>query len=185
MTYFINSDHALRWATEVLRFRRFPKINPLYREIAHEKDDVDELPPEWCGETKTLPIDADERFGLAMKVYSVLESLPAEHSFILRLHYWGDYITEKSLKRAIEGREAMRQKGLRTRLNYRYSFRQIADKLKCDRKAATRKIRNAQHLVEEDLLRLGLIAYIPVPDSCLSEEHLEVFQENFRKKERV
>lgn len=85
--YFENAHHALGWSTEVLRRKRHPQINSIYRDVTNDH---------WNNEAKNsnrtvrgeLPRDVTERYLLAIQVDGLLNKLAEEEQLILRRYYW-------------------------------------------------------------------------------------------------
>ena len=155
MYYFEHADHALAWSTEILIRKRFAKISPFYREILNEGAEVLLSKPR--NEKGQLPDDFDDKYGLAIKVDGLLEKLVEHERQLLKFYYWGDYASDALMKKAQREVQAMRSKGIRTRMHYTYSFRHLGRILNVDHKTAAKRVRLAQESMGDLLLKFGLI----------------------------
>ena len=154
---FETIDHALRWSTEVLRGRRFPKIGRFYLESVD-----DEGVQEFCGHRSDMPKTAEDRLCLALEVQKAVDScLEQEEKAPLTAYYWGDYTNDAIYQKAASFQERMRREGVRVKLNYRYSFRQLGRLLEVSDKTAAKIVRSAQEKIEEELAKKGLL-----PEKC-------------------
>lgn len=157
---FLSAEQALLWSVELLRCRRLPKLTRLWREVVDEADFVAKA---WRIDNDLLPADPDERWGLALKVDALLADMAAsgrdgqDAAALLKLWAWGDWVDEARLAGALAMQEKLRRQGIRTRIAYRYTYAQLAVYLKCDRKAAWRKVKSALLLLENLLLERGLL----------------------------
>lgn len=166
---FLDAEQALVWSVELLRRRRLPKLTLLWREILPEAEFVAKA---WTPNHDFLPADPDERWGLALKVESALVELAARHAeaaLLLRLWAWGDWADEARLAGALAMQEKLRRQGMRVRIAYRYTYAQLGILLKCDRKAAWRKVQEALLLLEGVLAVRGLLAAGPGAAGCDEE----------------
>lgn len=145
---FDNVQHALIWATEILRGKTFPSISNIYiKESISSKEDIKQRA--WSGYRENLPTDQEEATLLAMKVYRSVKVMSHEKQEILLMKYWGDYYDKTYLKTTLQIKEAMRQRGKHMRLNYRFSIRQIAELKEMN----FSKTRNMIMGIEEELSR--------------------------------
>ena len=154
---FDHVNHAMKWATEVLRHRRFPKINPMYQEIVSKQDKAHQESRYWHGEYGNLPTDPDERVSLALKVNDAANRLMKDEQVLLQLYYWGDYASPKRLAAAEKIQRSCEQKGRRVRLSYRYSYRQLASILGVAHTTAARRVEAALKSMEDMLHQEGLL----------------------------
>ena len=155
MFYFESADQALAWSTEVLRTKRFAKISPFYREIFNEGGTASLAKTH--NAQALLPDDPDDRYGLAMKVDGLSQKLPEHERQILKFYYWGDYASDVLMKKAQRDVQAMRAKGIRTRMHYTYSFRHLGRMFNMDHKTAAKRVREAQESLQILLLEHGLV----------------------------
>lgn len=136
--YFDNADHAMKWATEIMRKNSFPKLSGIYREMTND-DNEDSV--KWFANYGQLPSEWEDKQALAMKVYKLFDYLSPDQKAILKLRYWGDYSDERRLATAKSAQEYYRMhENKRVRLSYRYSYRQIGTILGMDHKTAKRRI---------------------------------------------
>lgn len=157
---FASGRLALAWSTEVLRRRRLPKLSTLWREAGgHE---VPHLLESWEAELMSeapwryLPTQADDRYSLALDVAKVLADM-GETGQILHLQAWGDWSTDARLRQALAFQEKMRREGVRVLINYRYTFRQLAEMLGTSEATVWRRSRDALRTLEDGLRRKGLL----------------------------
>lgn len=166
MYYFVDAKQAMVWATEVLRKRRFPHNGVFY---LNAKEDAEEaaLPHnrEFYGlEGGKLPEASDERALLATKVYGLLNAVDTKYREALLALHWGDYMHEDGYRKATFVQEYLRQKGIRTRLSYRYSYRQVGQRLGVDHKTVHRWEEQGLAQLQGALLKMGLLE-AAVPDT--------------------
>lgn len=165
--YFNDAHHAMLWATEVLRKKRFPRISGFYRKIEREEP-LTEEESKWLGEYGQLPTEWDDRQSLAIQVYKLLDHLTDDQWQLLRLRYWGDYYDENNLRRMEAMQEKLRMQNKRLKLNYRYSYRQVGTALGIDHKTARKRLDIALRDLYDELLAIGLV----VPIGGLSQEQI-------------
>jgi hypothetical protein len=161
---FEDAESALRWGTEMLRRRRWPKMSSIWTEVTAEAEWIEDR---WLG-TKLLglPEDHEGRLALALRVeraMAALENKQAEAARMLRLWAMGDWADEVRLRAALAIQEKARREGLRVRLSYRYTYAQLAAMLGCDRKAAWRLVMDALALLHVELVEVGLLPRIVAP----------------------
>lgn len=154
---FDDVNHALIWATEHLRRRSFPKISDIYKQDISCGVLEDKNIRTWSGYRGELPADAEESMLLAMRIYRLVRQLKPEQQQLLMLRYWGDYHSKKYLQEALQIKEVMRRRGQHVRLNYRFSYRQVAEVENMHSKKAEREIKRIlseleKHMVEKDLV---------------------------------
>jgi hypothetical protein len=156
--YFIDAHQALSWTTEVLRRQRFPRISPVYKELLLQQPDTEsrQALSAWFGEHANLPTHPQDRHTLALEVQKHIATLEPAQQQILRLKYWGDYHDPLVLARALKEQDILRQKGIRTRVSYRYSDRQLGVLLTVDHKTAGRRIEKAIAALDRQLILAGL-----------------------------
>lgn len=163
---FDDAEQALCWAAEVLRRRRWPKLCALWREVGGESE-AEYVAGRWGGERLVgLPLDAEDRLSLALKVEDALAGVVARDGVagqLLRLWAWGDWADEARLRGAMAVQEKCRREGLRVRVAYRYSYAQLGFLLGCDRKAAWRQVQAAVMLLGEELGKRGLVVTVEAP----------------------
>lgn len=141
--------------------RRLPRLTNLWREVLPDAPDpAPEVPLSTVEQPDThLPRNADDRHALALKVESLLAATEQRH--VLRLMAWGDWADDARLRGALIIQERARREGLRLRLNYRYSYRQLALQLGAsDHKVVSRAIRRGLTELAERLDAAGLL-FIP------------------------
>lgn len=171
---FADAQHALMWSADVLRQRRMPRSTPLWRQIpsgAEVEAEVNATTPWGDNLTFHLPEDPEERYALALNIEKQLTTI-GEIGNLLRLHAWGDWHSEQTLRGAIAIQERARQEGHRIRLNYRYSFRQLGLLLSIDHKTAARKVRDALEYLADHLATTNLIF---TPHNPAHEEFINNF----------
>ncbi|MBI1362701.1 MAG: hypothetical protein GC134_01850 [Proteobacteria bacterium] len=156
--YFTDVYQAVTWATEVLRKQRFPKISPVYKELLLQNaEESRQTVTTWFGEAANLPQDSHDRYALAMEVYKHIGQLDEEQQLLIKVKFWGDYRTSDTLARALREQDILRRKGIRTRLNYRYSDRQTGIILGVDHKTVARRLEKTWEALEAALARGGLV----------------------------
>ena len=152
---FETAELALFWATELVRKQRFAPIAAFYREAVSETPPQEVLPP--AAGKRLMPLTGAERQALAQDIYAALATLEDEPQTVLRLHAWGDYADEQRLHTAQKFQEAMRRRGVRVRLSYRYSLRQIGAVFGKDHKWAQRRLTQALAALEDALAQRGVV----------------------------
>jgi hypothetical protein len=153
---FEDAHHALIWATEVLRARRFPKIATFYREAW--LGEYGAAVKQWCGCHEDLPTDAEDRLALALDIYRLMgEALSIQQQHLVVLYYWGDFADEATYRQAQVFQERMRRQGTHVRLSYRYSFRQLGGRLDIAHKTAAKRLRQAQQALQRALELEGMV----------------------------
>ena len=158
---FEHADEALKWAVEVLRKRRLPKLGSFWREIEAEADWVEQA---WEGRKNVaLPNDAEDRLSLALKVMNAVDAIGEEGARLLKMWAWGDWVDEGRLRSALAIQEKCRREGLRVRIAYRYTYAQLGVILDCDKKVAWRKVQDALRVLGQELERKGLVIGIEAP----------------------
>lgn len=152
---FSDARQALFWSVEVLRRRRWPKLSGIWKEMGLESADAETelVAAAW---RPWLPEDPADKYALALKVAGLLTTLGADGR-LLELQAWGDWADEKRLRAALAFKERMRRDGVRVLLNYRYTFRQLAEMQGTDPKAVWRQTRTAMRRLEEALRVAGLL----------------------------
>lgn len=153
---FEDVRHALTWATEHMRRKSFPKVSKIYMEGARFNRSSNTL-KEWAGWRETLPQDAEEAFLLATKVYKAIHLLPETDRKMIFMKYWGDYYDKAVLMRALRTQEALRQRGKRVRLNYRYSSQLIGNQLDMNYRKVHREIARIEESIEQQLIAWNLL----------------------------
>lgn len=161
---FDDVNHALIWSTEHLRRKSFPKISDIYKSDSAVNVSDDKVVKAWSGSRDNLPSDAEEAMLLAMKVYRFVRALKPEEQQIILLRYWGDYHSQNYLKSALQIKEAMRLRGQHVRLNYRFSYKQIAQAQNLHYKKAERELKR---ILAELELKMSEKDLVPVP--CKAE----------------
>lgn len=157
MYNFVDAKQAMVWATEVLRKRRFAQNGVFYLTATDDKEDPETQ--EFYGLVGGhLPSSPDEKVLLATKVYGLLSSVDIKYRDALLGLYWGDYLHEDGYRKATFVQEYLRQKGIRTRLSYRYSYRQVASRLGgVDHKTVRRWEEEGLNQLHTALKQLGLL----------------------------
>lgn len=160
MYHFVDAKQAMIWATETLRKNRFAHNSAFYLDAISDKDtqDTPEEKEFYGTSGGCLPATADERVLLASKVYGLLNSVDEKYRETLLNLYWGDFLHEDGYKKATYVQEYLRQKGIRTRLSYRYSYRQAGSRLGVDHKTARRWEEQGLAQLHHTLDRMGLLA---------------------------
>jgi hypothetical protein len=178
---FEQAEEALKWAVEVLRQRRLPRTYSFFKELAVEAEFVAQR---WeGGKNLSLPKDTHERAHLAMRVMDALDDVVAkdgEAGQLLRLWAWGDWADEGRLAAALAIQEKCRREGVRVRICYRYTYEQLGEILKLDKKVVWRRVREAFHLLEEGLVRRGLMVRFEVPLSDSNHFKKMVYSADFK-----
>jgi hypothetical protein len=157
MYYFVDAKQAMTWATEVLRKRRFPKNGVFYQDAVNEDDETQDNQEFYGSVSGCLPSTADERVLLATKVYGLLNGIDEKYREAMLNLYWGDYLHDDGYKKATYVQEYLRQKGIRTRLCYRYSYRQAGVKMGVDHKTAQRWENYGLEQLHKNLMQMGLL----------------------------
>jgi len=169
MYYFVDAKQAMVWATEILRKRRFPKNGMFYMDAVDDEADEDTVEGRafyGVGEGN-LPATQDERALLATKVYGLLNGVDEKYRETLLHLYWGDFLHEDGYKKASYVQEYLRQKGIRTRLCYRYSYRQVGNKMGIDHKTARRWEELGLEQLHKNLMQMGLLE-LTTPNSMIA-----------------
>lgn len=175
---FDNAEHALKWAVEVLRRRRMPKLTSLWREIEAEAEWVGQA---WEGpKSMTLPTDRDERMHLALKVMEATTRCGEGAAKLLGLWAMGDWADEGRLTAAMAIQERCRREGLRVRLAYRYTYDQLGAMLGCDRKAAWRRVQEALALLGRELGREGYVVVVDGAEAVTNGFKKSVYFDEFK-----
>jgi DNA-directed RNA polymerase specialized sigma24 family protein len=152
MYYFVNAKQAMAWSTEVLRKRRFAQNGVFYMSAADDEEG------EFYGTAGgSLPQAYDERALLATRVQGLLNSVDEQYREALLHLFWGDYLHEDGYRKATFVQEYLRQKGIRTRLSYRYSYRQVGNRLGVDHKTVRRWEEQGLNQLQTALQRFGLL----------------------------
>lgn len=154
-TTFQNADHAMKWATEVCRRRRFPRIAAFYREVRSSQQEALRT---FTGYQANLPTDPTEQVLLAQDIYKACDTLPTEDKQLLMAHYWGDYVDEATYNKACQFLAYERQHGRHGRMAWRYSMRQVGVWAGRDDKYVGRHIHKALQIIEAELAARDLIA---------------------------
>ena len=165
MYHFSDARQALIWATEILRKQRYPQISDIYLggSVAAPQATPAFTPAEeanlarWYGEELAVPEAWGDKVLLANQVYRHLEGVSASARQALLKLQWGDYADPHYLAQAQLIQEHLRRRGLRTRLCYRYSYRQVAERLGADPKTIRRWEDLGLQELEQLLQRDGLI----------------------------
>lgn len=161
---FENVHHALVWSTETVRRASRPAISSIYEKGLIAELENAETHKEWTGWRTHLPVEKEERFMLAAKVWQSVKSLSKEQEKIIRLTYFGDWHHDIHLMKMLELQERMRKEGKRLRLNYRYSVRQVATLMDMNYRTVHRKLDAAMTLLEKELDQVGLLEDTHVVD---------------------
>ncbi|PIZ30471.1 MAG: hypothetical protein COY40_04555 [Alphaproteobacteria bacterium CG_4_10_14_0_8_um_filter_53_9] len=158
MLNFTTIEDMLRWAAEVLRARRQVSVggSGVYTGMGRIHSGGG-TPFSQLDDGKD---DEDDAADLAAKVWSVVDSM-GEEGRDLRLWMWGDYADAERLRRALSFQASMRLRGMRVRLSFTYSYRQLGLLWDVSDKTAARRVREALRSAEDMLLRreYGLIKY--------------------------
>jgi hypothetical protein len=161
---FLDAEAAWLWSVEVLRMRRFARISSIYDQVVREEGPWQEpgqgiKEKVWLGE----PLAAADKVAMAAKLARLVEGLGEERAQLLKLFAWGDYADEGRLRRALTYQTRMRGEGVRVRLSYRYSYRQLGLLLGVDHKTAAKRVREALLMLAVAMERDGLLF---VPETC-------------------
>lgn len=157
MYYFTDARQAMAWSTEVLRKRRFAQ-NGVFYMSATSDDESEPAQRQFYGQQGGhLPASPDERTLLATKVQGLLNSVDEKYREALLYLFWGDYLHEDGYRKATFVQEYLRQKEVRTRLSYRYSYRQAGNRLGVDHKTAHRWEDEGLKQLHQALQRFGLL----------------------------
>ncbi|MFT7433062.1 MAG: hypothetical protein ACI9TY_000687 [Alphaproteobacteria bacterium] len=171
---FDNVQHALIWATEILRSNTFPKISNIYiKEALSSREDVKQRA--WSGWREDLPADQEEVTLLAMKVYRSVKNIPSMDQELVLMKYWGDYYDKAYLKSTLQIKEAMRQRGQHLRLNYRFSLRQMAAIKENHFRKIHKNILRIEAELQRNLVGKGMV--LPQVDTC--EEQKLIVKTNY------
>lgn len=162
MGYFQDAHHALTWATEVLRQSRFPQISKFYHEISSDRRHLDttEIAHVFTPDDP-LPTEKSDRLALAYSIYRCVSNLDEQQQKLLKMKYWGDYYDDKVLFRAQKTQETLRQRGMRVRLNYRYSLRQLATMMGKSHNTVSARVGESLRGLERQLQDLDIVVQTP------------------------
>ncbi len=184
---FDTVKHALSWSTEILRRRRFPKLTKMYQEIVLKvgSPKARSSLQSWYGEHGFLPTEYEDKFSFAMDVYMSVSALEGDLQQVIRLAYWGDYADDARLCKALKMQEYYRRQGIRVRISYRYSLRQIGLSMGVSHQSVKRLLKKAEKkletlLLEKDLLVGGM--RLPKSESRLSQKPLHDAMSRWRQK---
>lgn len=165
---FTSSQHALNWATEVLRFKELTRGSRWQREVSEDADTRlnDDFETALKVEDITAPValTCDERENVARAIYKLLGGLKAEQRELLRLHHWGDFNNARHLSRVRQIIEKARERGLSVRLNYRFSPAQLAYLQQRPEKDVYRDLERGYIMFDQILIEAGYIAEKPEYD---------------------
>jgi hypothetical protein len=155
---FVDARWALFWSADVLRKRRLPKLGAFWREVGAEGTAelrmLDAAAPKGAG--LGLPADGEARLALALKLDALLHGL-GDEGLLLRQLAWGDAWDERVLDAARRHQETARRQGLKVRLSYRYTYRQLAALHGGDAKSVWRRVRRALEAWSVALAAAGLL----------------------------
>jgi hypothetical protein len=147
---FGSAAHAAAWSADVLRCRRWPALCRLW----------DDLPSQYPGRqgslTPDLPTLPDERYALAIVVDGMLRSL-GEEGMLLRAQMWGDWCDEELLRAAMLRQERLRREGVKVKLRYAYSLRDLGRLAGVSAPTVSRRLGRAQERLEVRLRLGGLV----------------------------
>ena len=153
MYCFADARHALGWSTEILRVRELTGSSQIFKEYKSEEVPIQE--EEY--KDYLMPTDGEERYNLAHEVYTCFHKLNEDSKTILKLSYWGDYADMRRLNKARFMQERLLRQGIKTRLNYRYSIKQLAGMLGESEGRARRRLDLAHKLLHEELCARNLV----------------------------
>lgn len=163
--HFESAQHALTWATEVLRRRRFPSVSALYKEMLTQAKTPAGLNAthRWFGEYGNLPTTREDKLAWVLEIYQQLDTLPEDMQKILRLRYWGDYVNERRLRSALALQDKLRvTEGIRVKLSWRYPFRQVATLLNMSKPSVHRKENEGLTQLEREPIHARLLNITPL-----------------------
>lgn len=159
MYIFADARHAMGWATEILRMRELTGPSQIFKEYQ-----ASEVPPQEEEYSEyVMPTDGESRYDLAHDVYTCFHKLNEESQSILKLAYWGDFASMRRLNKARVMQESLLRKGVKTRLNYRYSIQQLSTMLDENDMRVKRRLDMAHKLLHEELAAKDLL-----PDNMLN-----------------
>ena len=92
-----------------------------------------------------------------------ISELNTEEQVILHLKFLGDYHSDQALSAARILQQRLREQGVRTRLSYRYSQRQIAELLKTNHRNIGRKLQVIYDELEDVFLQNKLLSAQVIP----------------------
>lgn len=158
---FTDGRQALYWSVEVLRRRRLPQLSSFWREWQPDAPvpglpeawEADLVRPEWA---LHLPTGGEDRYALALSVAGVLAGMGTAGELLLEMA-WGDWVTDARLRTTLAMQERLRRDGVRMLINYRYTFRQMAEMHRVDAKTVWRRVRSALRELEQRLREKGLV----------------------------
>lgn len=168
---FTDAESALLWSTEILRLRRWPKLSSIYNEgvpdqmrevVSDAESERDRVAEAWQGE----PLSGFDKYSMAQKVYKALAGLGGDEQRVLMLYAWGDYADEPRLRASLAIQAQMRAEGKRVRLNYRYSYRQLAALYGIDPKTAAKRVRMALERLSD---RMAGLLMVPMEEGAVVE----------------
>ena len=152
---FENLSHLLTWTTETLRAQADPHVASVYKILKESRDGI---PHPFKVKNPSYSPHIDKHI-LALDLDRLTEHhLTKEEYQLIRLYYWGDYTTPLHLKRARLLQEKHRLEGKRVRLNWRYSFRQIATLRNISTPTVSKRINRAHQKLEEVFRGQGYLA---------------------------
>lgn len=129
----------------------------------------------WFGEYGCIPQELSDRHALAMAVYGCVAKLEGDQQQLLKLRYWGDYADDARLQAAQQHQERLRRKGMRVRLSYRYTYRQLAFLLNKHHKTIGRYVTQAEQKLSALLENKRLIETTAMvkDEGILAKQHVD------------
>ena len=154
---FENVNHALIWATEVMRRHSRPRISNIYDKGLLAELEMPQADVSWSGFRQYLPTSMDEQMHLASIVWKEVKMLDEDLQKMIRLSFFGDWYSDKNLQGVLAMQNEMRKQGKRMRLNHRYGVRQVATLMDMNYRTLHRKLESAKAVVEKHLFEKGLL----------------------------
>lgn len=150
---FSSATQALDFTANVMRKKAFAKISSAYRFIEREIAEIteEETVPVYSNLPKTL----DDKYDLSLDMDKLMRRLPEEDYMLLKMKHWGDFYTDHQIQKAFSEQEVLRRRGIRVRISYKYSNRQLGVLLECCHKTVQRKLNKAYVKFEQLLENEG------------------------------
>lgn len=155
--YFANSEQALYWFMEQKRHANLIKTS--HFEVAIDNMATTRQPTlsellKWSG-VYQYPQGKEETAMVLSQLTKIFNKLEKRTKVILMLMYLGDFATDELYARAKKNQKALKERGFRVILNYRYTKTRVAEMLNLNRKTATRHFAQAVDLFDKELHEIG------------------------------
>lgn len=150
---FSSAQQALDFTANIMRKKAFAQISSAYKFIEKDMAEMTEEPVN--GAYSNLPKSLEDKYDLALDMDKLMRKLPDECFMLLKMKHWGDFYTDHQLKKAFSEQEILRRRGIRVRISYKYSNRQLGVLLECCHKTVQRKLNKAYISFEQLLEKEG------------------------------